>query len=110
MTQLARRWEHPSSRFGDFVVVVFFLVQCLDGVFTYLGVRIWGLGIEANPLVSSAVSVAGLGAGLAGTKLVAVGLGMALHLQRVHTVVAVLTAIYFAFAIVPWTAMFLLAH
>ena len=110
MKSLCRRWEYPKSRFGDLVVVVFFVVQCLDGMFTYLGVRMWGLGIEANPIVSSAMAVAGLGMGLAGTKLVAVALGMALHLQRVHNIVAILTAIYFAFAIVPWTAMFLLAR
>lgn len=85
----------------------FVLVQCLDGAFTYLGVRTWGLGTEGNPLVSSAVAAAGLGAGLAGTKLVAIGFGMLLHLNRVHNVVALLTAIYVAAAIVPWTAIFL---
>ncbi len=82
-------------------------MQCLDGAFTYLGVRMWGLGIEANPLVSSAVSAAGLGAGLAGTKLMAISFGMLLHLRRVHNLVALLTAIYLAAAIVPWAAIFL---
>jgi len=104
---LYKRWDTPRSIFGDLVVVFFVLVQCLDGAFTYLGVRIWGLGIEGNPLVSSAVASAGLGAGLAGAKAVAIGFGMLLHLNRVHNVVALLTAIYVAAAIVPWTAMFL---
>jgi hypothetical protein len=89
------------------VVLGFVLVQCLDGAFTYLGVSIWGPGIEANPLVSSAVATAGLGPGLAGAKLVAIGFGMLLHLRRVHNVVAVLTAIYVAAAILPWAAIFL---
>jgi hypothetical protein len=108
MERLYRRWDTPRSRFGDIVVIGFFLVQCLDGAFTYLGVRLWGAGIEANPIISSAVSVAGLGAGLAGAKLFAVALGMALHLWRAHNVVALLTAIYFVAAIVPWTVIFLL--
>ena len=108
MARLYRRWDTPRCVFGDVVVLAFVLAQCLDGVFTYLGVRIWGLQAEANPLVSSAVLVAGLGPGLAGVKLFAVGLGIALHLCRVHNVVALLTAVYIAAAILPWTAMFLI--
>jgi uncharacterized protein DUF5658 len=93
--------------FGDLVVLGFLLVQCLDGAFTYLGVSIWGLGIEANPLISSVVNAAGLGAGLAGAKLVAIGFGIALHLSQAHYIIALLTALYVAIAILPWTALFL---
>ena len=107
MTHLYKRWDTPQCRFGDVAVVCFLIVQCLDGAFTYLGVKIWGLGIEANPLVSSAVAAAGLGVGLAGAKLVAIGFGILLHLCRVHNLVALLTAIYVAAAIIPWTALFL---
>jgi hypothetical protein len=106
MDPIYKRWNTP--RVDDLIVLGFLLVQCLDGIFTYLGVSIWGTGIEANPIVSSAVSVAGLGAGLAGTKLVAAGFGIALHLKRAHSVIAFLTAIYVALAILPWTALFLL--
>lgn len=108
MALLCRRWDLSGSRFGDIVVLGFLFVQGLDGAFTYLGVRIWGPGIEANPLISSAVSLAGLGVGLTSAKLVAIGLGIALHLRRVHNLVALLTAIYFAAAILPWTAIFLM--
>jgi Domain of unknown function (DUF5658) len=107
MTLLYRRWETPRCTFGDIAVLSFLLVQCLDGAFTYLGVRIWGPGIEANPLVSSAVATAGLGLGLAAAKMVAIGFGIVLHLFRVHNLVALLTAIYIAAAIIPWTALFL---
>lgn len=106
MAHSCKRWDTPSV-FGDLAVIAFVLVQCLDGVLTYLGVRTWGLSIEANPLVSSAVALAGLGIGLAGTKLIAVGLGIVLHLRRIHMVVAILTAFYLAAAIVPWTTLFL---
>ena len=106
MAGLVRRWE-PRSRFGDLMVVGFMLMQCLDAVFTYLGVRIWGISIEANPLISSAMAAGGVIAGLGAAKGIALGFGMMLHLHRVHTLVALLTAIYFMAAILPWTALFL---
>src|SRR3954451_14722978 len=106
-TTLGRRLVTRHSAFGDVAVLVFVVVQCLDGVFTYLGWHIWGPSIEANPLVSSAVSFAGVGPGLAFAKLVAVGLGVVLHLRRVHLVVAALSAFYIAVAILPWALMFL---
>jgi len=107
MALLYKRWDEPRSLFGDLMVVGFVLMQCLDGVFTYLGIGIWGLPIEANPIVSSAMRAVGVVAGLASAKMVAIGFGMALHLRRVHNLVALLTAIYFTAAILPWTALFL---
>jgi hypothetical protein len=53
------------------------------------------------------VAFAGVGAGLAGTKMVAIVFGMVLHLKRVHTLVALLTAFYVAVAILPWAFLFL---
>src|SRR5436190_8714351 len=110
MGSLCRRWDTPRCVFGDAVVLAYVLAQGMDGVFTYLGVSIWGLQAEANPLVSSAMLVAGHGPGLAGVKLIAVGLGILLHRLRVHNVVALLTGIYIAAAIVPWVAMLLTNH
>jgi len=107
MRHLYRRWDTPKSTFGDLVVVVFLVVQCLDGVLTYLGVSIWGPGVEANPLISTAMAVAGPIRGLAGAKLVAIAFGIVLHLRRVHNIVALLTLIYLTVAILPWTALFL---
>ena len=104
---MGRRLVTGHGAFGDLAVLVFVVVQCLDGVFTYLGLHIWGISIEANPLVSSAVSFAGVGPGLAAAKLVAVGLGVLLHVRRVHFVVAALSAFYIAVAILPWAVMFL---
>jgi hypothetical protein len=109
MAGLVKQWEQPKSRFGDFVVVGFLLMQCLDAVFTYLGVAKWGQTIEANPLISSAMSAAGVVGALGIAKGVAIGFGMLLHLRRVHALVALLTALYFALAIVPWTTLFFFA-
>ena len=105
MAGLGKRWE-PQSRFGDLMVVCFLLMQCLDAVFTYLGVRLWGIAIEANPLISSAMAAGGLVAGLGAAKGIAIAFGMMLHLRRVHTLVALLTAVYFTVAILPWTVLF----
>jgi hypothetical protein len=107
MARLVKRWDEPRSRFGDLVVVGFLLVQCLDGVFTYLGVAIWGPAIEANPVLSSAMAAAGVTIALGAAKGMAIGFGCLLHLRGVHIVVALLTAIYFTAAILPWTALFL---
>jgi hypothetical protein len=107
MALLYKRWDEPRSLFGDLMVVTFLVMQCLDGIFTYLGVGIWGPGIEANPLISSAMSLLGVVCGVAGAKAVAISFGMLLHLRRVHNMVAALTAIYFAAAILPWATLFL---
>lgn len=100
----ATAWERPS-RVGDTVFILFLVAQCLDGVFTYLGVLTFGPGIEANPVVGALMLHFGHGAGLLGAKLVAIVLGIALHLRQVHTALAALTAFYFAAAILPWTTI-----
>ncbi len=107
MARLAKCWDDQRDRFGDLVVIGFLFTQVLDGLFTYLGVSVWGPAIEANPIVSSAVAVAGLGVGLSVVKITAIAFGMMLHLRRVHVLLAVLTAIYVAVAILPWAAIFL---
>jgi hypothetical protein len=105
--EFAKSPAAAGHRFGNAVVLSFVCVQWLDGVFTYLGVRIWGLPIEANPILSSAVAHAGLAPGLAAAKLIAISLGIVLHLRETHAVIAWLTAFYIAVAILPWTFLFL---
>jgi hypothetical protein len=107
MARLWTPWDGAGNLFGNAAVLVFFVVQCLDGLLTYLGIAQWGPGIEANPLISSAVAAAGPETGLAAAKLMAVGCGIVLHLRRVHHVVALLTALYVVVAIVPWTILLL---
>ncbi len=96
------------SAFGDLVVIAFLLAQALDGMLTYLGVRQFGPAIEANPLIASALPVLGVTATVTAAKLVAAGFGILLHLRGVHRVVAVLTALYLAGAVAPWTAILFL--
>ena len=109
-TELISWLQNPAGHvFGNLAVLAFVIVQYLDGILTYFGVQTWGLAIEANPLVTSAVMFAGVGPGLAFTKLLAISLGIMLHLRQVHRTVAALTAFYTSVAIVPWTMLFL-AH
>jgi hypothetical protein len=109
MDLLTKSWHSADDRFGNLAVIGFLVVQYLDGVYTYLGFSIWGLNIEANPLIRTAIAVAGPGTGLALAKLVAISFGMVLHLRRVHHVVAILTAIYVILSIVPWTTLLFLS-
>lgn len=109
MERLCQPWDAARDVYGNVLVIGFLLVQCLDGVFTYVGIATWGPSIEANPLISSAVAAAGPAAGLAGAKLLAACCGIILHLLRVHSIIALLTAFYAAAAVVPWMALFVVA-
>lgn len=97
-----------DERFGNLAVIGFMLVQYLDGFYTYAGFGIWGLNIEANPLIRGAVGLVGPGTGLAAAKLVAIGFGMMLHLRGIHLAVAALTGIYLILSVLPWTALLFL--
>jgi hypothetical protein len=104
---MLRRWIFNRSResqFGNGVVLAFLLVQALDGVLTYVGISLGQAG-EGNPLVAGLMAAFGLGPGLAGAKLVAGSLGIALHLFGTHRLVALLTALYLCAAIFPWAAL-----
>ena len=98
-----------ESFFGNLVVVAFLAVQACDGILTYVGLATFGPHMEGNPLVASCMVAFGVGPGLTSVKLVAGLFGIALHLAGVHRLIAVLTAFYLAMAIVPWTALLVLA-
>jgi hypothetical protein len=91
------------TRFGNWAIVLFLVMQGLDGVFTYVGLTVYGPSIEANPLLGWLMHAFGPGPALAGAKLTAAGLGIILHLVAVHRAVALLTVLYACAAILPWT-------
>jgi hypothetical protein len=94
----------PASRdrFGNVIVVMFLIAQMLDFIFTYLGVAAFGVR-EGNPLLEHSMRAMGLGTSLAIAKLVAVAGAATLHLLAFHRLLASLTIIYLALAILPWT-------
>ena len=101
-SSLPHLWSPRRSLFGDVVLVVFLLAQCFDGVFTYVGVTTYGIGVEANPLIVALMGQLGHGTALISAKVVAAVLGIGLHLREVHGAVALLSAFYLAAAILPW--------
>ena len=94
-----------SRLFGDIAVVVFLLAQASDGVLTYIGVSMYGHGIEGNPLIAWLMAQMGQGPALAAAKLTAGFFGIALHLSDVHKAVAALAGFYVVVAIIPWVAI-----
>lgn len=106
-TAAPKLWNFPAQRslFGDCVLLVFLLAQCLDGVFTYVGVKTYGIGIEANPLIAAMMSYVGHGPALMGAKSIAGLLGIGLHLRQVHSAVAALALFYLAVAVFPWVTI-----
>jgi uncharacterized membrane protein len=96
------------SVFGDVALLLFLTAQMLDGVLTYVGVSVYGLHMEGNPLIGWMMANMGHGPALATAKVTAGFFGIALHLSAVHKAVAVLTLFYIVIAIVPWVAVLFL--
>ena len=106
-TSVPKVWSAspPRSIFGDVIVIAFLLAQAFDGIFTYVGVVVYGSGIEANPLLAALMVHLGHGAALMTAKAIAGCLGIGLHLRGIHSAVAVLVGFYLTAAIVPWIAI-----
>lgn len=105
MRQFRPSRRKSASWFGDAALVAFLLAQVLDGALTYQGVVTYGLGVEGNPLLTWLMGFVGEGPALAGAKIIAGSCGIALHRRAVHRVVALLTGVYVAVSIVPWTRL-----
>ena len=79
------------------------MTQCLDGLFTYVGIGLYGPSIEGNPLLAGLMHELGHVPALAVAKICAAALGVALHALQVYGAVALLTAFYLLAAILPWS-------
>jgi uncharacterized membrane protein len=95
--------QPTRSFFGDAILLVFLFAQLLDGVFTYVGISTFGQSIEANPLLAWYIAVFGPGVALIGAKAFAIACGATLHCCARHRTVGVLTLVYLAAAVWPWT-------
>jgi hypothetical protein len=94
-------------RFGEIVLVVFIVTQALDGVLTYVGIRRFGTEIEANALISWYTLSWGVGRALIGAKAFAVMCAAILYVNERHRAIGVLTVVYLAGAVWPWTRLLL---
>ena len=104
-SNLWQRGTTGRSLFGDLALVGFLLTQASDGVLTYVGVSVYGLAMEGNPLIAWLMASMGEGPALATAKLTAGGFGIVLHLSAVHKAVAFLAIFYAVVAICPWIAI-----
>lgn len=98
-----------DERFGNIVIIVFLIAQVLDGAFTYLGLSAFGL-TEGNPLIAYSMERHGIGPSVTGAKVLAVFCSMVLHLLGLHRVLGVLTLMYLALAVFPWTYLIFFAR
>jgi hypothetical protein len=88
--------------FGDVVWVLFIAAQAADGVCTYLGLRLFGIGMEGNPLIGWYAATFGIGPALASAKLLAATCAAFLHTVGRHVTLASLTIVYLIGAVWPW--------
>ncbi|MBI3050739.1 MAG: hypothetical protein HYY76_20810 [Acidobacteria bacterium] len=99
------RIGRTRSWFGTAALAFFLLMQCLDGILTYLGVTAFGVGVEGNPIVAALTTHLGHGLGLLSAKIAAAALGVCLHLHEIHAAVALLAGFYLTAAVAPWTVI-----
>ena len=88
------------------IIVVFLLLQVLDGVLTYTAVAWLGVVGEGNVLLATAMKVAGPGPALLGAKSIAAACGLLLYVRGFYLVLGALTGLYMLVAITPWLMVF----
>jgi hypothetical protein len=98
-------WFRRSLTFGNCAILLFLIVQALDGMLTYIGLVTFGPAVEGNPLLSWMMATLGAAPALAGAKFAASAFGIVLHLTSVHRTVAVLAVLYISAAILPWVEL-----
>jgi Domain of unknown function (DUF5658) len=87
-------------------LVLFVMLQLVDGVLTYAAVQRFGAGAEGNPILATWIVLSGALPALVGAKLLACACGGVLYLAGVHRVLAGLSALYLVAAVAPWLEIF----
>jgi len=98
----ALRATTPSLAEATFVFAIFLVVQVLDGVLTYVGVRMLGVEAEGNMLLAAGMEAFGTPQTLFSAKLVACVCGYVLYRTAWYRPLAVAAGLYLGVAIVPW--------
>jgi arginine exporter protein ArgO len=92
------------------MMIAFVVAQICDGVLTYIGVRTFGLDIEANPIISWYIEVLGVGTALMAAKGLAIACATLLYKFAHYRTIGALTVIYFTMAIRPWVNLLMLSE
>jgi hypothetical protein len=91
----------PASQ-ATSVFVVFLVAQVLDGLLTYWGVSLLGVGVEANALIATAIEAIGAERALLSAKLLACVCGYILYRTSYHRPLAIAAGLYLGVAVIPW--------
>jgi arginine exporter protein ArgO len=103
------RVSAPRSPFGTGMMIAFIVAQLCDGVLTYVGVRTFGLAIEANPIISWYIETLGVATALMGAKGLAIACATLLYQLAHYRTICALTVMYFTVAIHPWVILLMLS-
>ena len=100
--------RRPIPRQAIFCGVFLILLQALDGLFTFVGIKQFGLIIEGNPLLRFFMEQFGQLAALAIVKTVAIALilwlvFLARRMSWLKNAIGVVSVIYLITAVLPWT-------
>jgi uncharacterized membrane protein len=88
------------------------LVQILDGLFTAIGINSFGIAIEGNPLIRSAIEVWGVVPTLFSIKLATITVTIFLmfmvrEVEWLRKALQLTVGVYLLAAIIPWSAILL---
>ena len=100
----------PLPRYAPSVFGVFLATQVLDGLFTYWGVTVLGVGVEANVLLATSIEAIGAPRALVAAKLLAGVCGYILYCASFYRSLAIATGLYVGVAIFPWLAVGVRLH
>lgn len=92
-------------RLGRIIFAIFLTLQIADGLMTFGAVRIFGDGVEANPILATWIQLAGPGITLLAAKTVACGLAVVLYRTGHEKTLAALTGLLLCGAVAPWLAL-----
>jgi hypothetical protein len=95
--------QHTRMLGHEIVFAAFLLTQILDGILTYVGVSLFGIAAEGNPILAWLMASYGEVIALTAAKGVAALCGVALYALAVDRLLAMLTLVYIGAAVVPWT-------
>jgi len=94
--------QPTGVRAAQAIWIAFVLVQALDGVMTLVGIHMFGLHVEANPLIAWYAHAFGPAVAVSAAKLFAIGCGAVLYLTARYGTIAALAFTYLLCAVGPW--------
>jgi hypothetical protein len=89
--------------------------QLLDGFLTYLGLYLYGVDAEGNPLIKMAINSLGVAGGLSLAKFITISIIFTILIagHKIRWLAGALRAVacfYFIFALAPWSYLILQAY